>query len=38
MIISGLFENKEEADKVALEIKRLVNISVWTTLVSSDAL
>lgn len=37
-VLIGPFENKEEADKVALEIKRLVNISVWTTLVSSDAL
>ncbi len=37
-VLIGPFENKQEADKVALEIKRLVNISVWTTLVSSDAL
>lgn len=37
-VLIGPFENKEEADKIALEVKRVADISVWTTLVSSDAL
>lgn len=37
-VLMGPFENKEEADKVALEVSRLADIAVWTALVSSDAL
>ena len=32
----GPFENKEEADKVAVEVNRLTDTSVWTVLVSGD--
>lgn len=37
-VLIGPFENQQEADKVALEVNRLTDISVWTVLLSEDAL
>lgn len=37
-VLIGPFENQQEADRVALEVNRLTDISVWTVLLSGDAL
>jgi len=35
-ILLGPFESQEEADKVAIKVNRLSDISVWSVLVSGD--
>jgi L,D-transpeptidase ErfK/SrfK len=37
-VLIGPFESHQQADAMALEVNRLINVSVWTALVSSDAL
>lgn len=37
-ILIGPFNSQQEADKMALEVNRLTDVSVWTALLSADAL